>query len=735
MRKLSVVVLLAAALPLCAAAPKAKKPDFEKRISALMAKMTLEEKLGQLQQLDGEANGNYRPEHLELARKGLLGSTLNVRGAKRVNELQKAALESRLKIPILFAFDVIHGYRTVFPIPLGETASFDPQSAELNAAVAAKETRAAGVHWTFAPMVDIARDPRWGRMAEGSGEDPYLGAVMARARVRGFQGGDYSASDKVAACAKHWAAYGTAEAGRDYNTGDVSARTLYETYFPPFKAALDEGAATFMSAFEALNGVPCTGNPWLLRDILKKDWRFDGFVVSDYESVKELVKHGVAQDEPAAAALALKSGVDMEMVSRAYKSAAELVKKKQIPMSVVDEAVRRVLRVKFRAGIFERPYADEKTDAAVVPVSGEKRQAAYDAALKSFVLLKNDNKTLPLPKTVKTLLLVGALADDKAALLGSWIGDGQAEDAVSILEGVKARAQEAGAELIYARGAGPNPSEKDDVSDAAEAAQEADYIVAVVGEDPFMSGEAASRTDLGLPGRQQELLKALAAADKPLAVVILSGRPVEINWLAENVPAIMQIWFPGTMGGPALASALFGDRQVAGKLPVSWPRAVGQLPLYYNHLNTGRPADPNNKYTSKYLDVPNTPLFPFGYGLTYQDFTLSGLELSASTITARGSVTIAAALRNNGAVRADEVVQVYVQDVVASVARPVRELKAFRRVSVEPGETVKAEFTLGPDELGFYGADLKYRVEPGEFRVWVSTSSEGGLGGSFHVVR
>ena len=737
MKKLFAAILLSAALPLCAAKPLApKKPDIEKQISALLSKMSLEEKLGQLQQLDGEANGNARPLHFELARKGLLGSTFNVRGAKRVNELQKAALESRLKIPILFAFDVIHGYRTVFPIPLGETASFDPEAAELDAAIAAKEARAAGVRWTFAPMVDIARDPRWGRMAEGSGEDPYLGAVMARARVRGFQGGDYSAPGKVAACAKHWAAYGAAEAGRDYNTADISARTLYETYFPPFRAALDEGVATFMSAFESLNGVPCTANPWLLRTVLKKDWGFDGLVVSDYESVMELIKHGVAVDTASAAALAFNAGLDMEMRTRMLAaSGVELVKKNRLPMKVVDEAVRRVLRVKFRAGLFENPYADEQADAALVPIDGDKREAAYNAALKSFVLLKNDNKTLPLPRNLKKLLVVGALADDRAALMGSWTGDGQEQDVVSILEGFRARAQETGVELLYSRGAGPVASDTDDLSAAVDAAEEADFVVAVLGEGPLMSGEAASRADISLPGRQLDLLKALAYTRKPMAVVLLSGRPLEINWLAENVPAIMAIWFPGSMGGPALADALFGDRQVAGKLPVSWPRAVGQLPLYYNHPSTGRPYSASDKYTSKYLDVANTPLFPFAHGLTYQDFTLSGPELSASTITAKGVLKVGAQLRNNGTVRADEVVQLYIQDVAASVSRPVRELKGFRRVTVEPGESKRVEFTLGPAELGFYGADLKYRVEPGEFRVWVSTSSEGGLPGSFHVAR
>ncbi|NLO90489.1 MAG: glycosyl hydrolase [Elusimicrobia bacterium] len=731
MRKIAIALLLAAlAAPVLAAAPA----DMDARIGALLSQMTVEEKLGQLQQLDGEANGEARAEHFDLARKGLLGSTLNVRGAKRTNELQRAALQSRLAIPILFAFDVIHGYRTIFPVPLGEAASFDPAQAETDAALAARETRASGVRWTFAPMVDIARDPRWGRIVEGSGEDAYLGSAMARARVRGFQGADYSAGDRVAACAKHWAAYGAAEAGRDYSTAEVPERTLYETYFPPFRAAVEQGVATFMSAFDSLNGVPCTANTWLMRGVLKGDWGFPGLVVSDYTSVHELMAHGVAADGADAARLALNAGVDMEMVSRDYvTNGAALLAQGKISQAELDEAVRRVLRVKFLAGLFDKPYAEEAAEDAIVSMNGDSRQAAYDAAVKSFVLLKNENNALPIPPGVKNLLLVGALADDQAALMGSWTGDGKAEDCITVLQEFRAKSAERGIRLTYLYAAGPEASEKDDILAAVKAAKRADYVVAVLGEGPNMSGEAASRSDLSLPGRQLELLKALAATGKPVALALMSGRPVDLNWPAANIPAIMQAWFPGTMGGPALADALFGTVQPAGKLPLSWPRSVGQIPLYYNHLSTGRPADPGNKYSSKYLDAPNTPLYPFGHGLTYMPFELNDLRVSASSIAPSGTVSVSASLSNKGSVRADEVVQLYLQDTVASVARPVRELKGFERVTLEPGQSRRVEFKLGPSELGFYGADLKYRVEPGEFRVWVSTSSEGGLQGSFNV--
>lgn len=700
--------------------------------------MTPQEKLGQLQQLDGEADGHARSEHYGLARGGLLGSTLNVRGSTETNKLQQAAMDSRLHIPLLFGFDVIHGYRTIFPVPLGGAASFDPGLVERAAAAAAAESRACGVRWTFSPMVDIARDPRWGRIVEGAGEDPYLGSVMAAAQVRGYQGGDYSRGSRIAACAKHWAAYGAAEAGRDYNTAEVSERTLRDVYFPPFKTAAEAGAATFMSAFADLNGTPGTANSWLIRDVLKGEWGFDGFVVSDYTSVAELINHGIAADGAGAARAAIAAGVDMEMVSRLYAgNAAALLAKGLIAPAQLDEAVRRVLRIKLRAGLFEDPFtpAGGEKDVLLKP---EFLDLSRLLAERSFVLLKNERGTLPVGRTVKRILVAGALAGDKAAALGPWSGDGSASDAVSILEGLSARAAEKGIMIDYVRGAGPKADLSDDISAAASAAAGADLVIAVVGEDPsYMNGEAASRADLSLSGRQQELLRALAASGKPLAVLLMSGRPLDMNWADANAGALLQLWFPGTMAGKAAGAAVFGDVSPGGKLPVSWPRSVGQIPVYYNHKNGGRPVDPanpENRYASRYIDLPNSPLYPFGYGLTYSSFTLTGLELSRSTVTVSGKIEASALLSNKGAVRADEVVQLYVRQLSAGVTRPVRELKAFKRVTLEPGASQRVSLEVPLPALGFHGTDMKYRVEPGEFTLWLGTSSEGGLEGRFYAI-
>jgi beta-glucosidase len=713
-----------------------QRKDSEREINALIARMTLEEKLGQLQQFDGEANGNYRPEHLELVRKGLLGSTLNVRGAARTNELQRAAIEqSRLKIPVLFGFDVIHGYRTIFPAPLGEASSWDPSVAERSASIAAAEARAAGVHWTFAPMLDIARDARWGRIIEGAGEDPYLGSAFARARVRGFQGPDYSAPDKVLACAKHWVAYGAAEAGRDYNTTDMSEGILRQVYFPPFKAAVDEGVGTFMSAFNDLNGVPASANPFTLTKVLRGEWKFDGFVVSDYTAVQELIQHGAAADEADAAQLALNAGVDMEMVSRLYnKHGAELLRSGQLSQATIDEAVRRVLRIKFRLGLFDHPYADESRERSVI-MSTANLAAAREIAARSMVLLRNEREILPLNKNVKSIALIGPLADDQLDMLGSWNGDGQASDAVTLLAGLRAKVP--AAKINYAKGCDIEGDSTAGFDEAVRAARESEVVIVAVGESAAMSGEAASRANLDLPGRQLDLLKALQATGKPVVVVLMNGRPLTINWLAENSPAILETWFAGTQAGNAIADVLFGDVNPGGKLPVTFPRAVGQEPLYYNHLNTGRPPDANNKYTSKYLDVSWTPLYPFGYGLSYTQFRLQNLQLSAQRIRPDGRVTVNVEVENVGPRAGDEVVQLYLRDVSASVARPVRELKGFQRVTLRPGEKRRLEFTLTPELLGFYNRDMHFVVEPGEFKVMVGTSSadEHELTASFQVVK
>lgn len=731
---LFLLLLFSAAGPAQRKAPAAARKDaeIERKINALVGRMTVAEKLGQLQQLDGDANGTYRPEQLELARKGLLGSTLNVRGAKMTNELQRAALESRLKIPILLGFDVIHGYRTIFPVPLGETASWDMSMLERTAAAAAAESRAAGVHWTFAPMVDIARDPRWGRIIEGAGEDTFLGSQAAWARVRGFQGTDYSRPDKVLATAKHWVGYGAAEAGRDYNTTNLTERALREIYFPPFKAALDAGADSFMTSFNDLDGVPATANPFVLREVLRKEWGFDGLVVSDYTAVMELMFHGLAKDEPSAAMYALNAGTNMEMVSRFYnKYGEQLLKDKRISMATVDEAVRNVLRVKFRLGLFDHPFADEAREKNEV-FKQANRDLAKTAAERSFVLLKNDDQTLPIKKDIDEIAVVGSLADNKAEMNSNWAGDGKPDDPITVVEALREKYPRM--KLRYEPGCDPKCETDAGFAKAVDAAKNSDFTVLVVGESSAMSGEASSRSSIDLPGRQLELVKAVHATGKPYAVVLINGRPLTINWMADNSPAILEAWFPGTMAGPAIVDTLFGDANPGGKLPVTFPRSVGQIPIYYNHKNTGRPFAASNKYTSKYLDIDNTPLYPFGYGLSYTKFRIDNLKLSKLEILPTESLKVTAEVRNTGRVAGDEVVQLYIHDVAATVTRPVKELRGFKRITLQPGEVRTVEFTLGRKQLEFLGRDLKPVLETGEFQVYVGGSSDSGVQSSFSVV-
>ena len=734
------VLSLAGSLTLHAGTGIPAQADIERHVETLLSRMTIEEKFGQLQQLSGQ-DLRATPEQLDLARKGLLGSLLNVRGAANVNAAQRAAVEaSRLKIPLLFGFDVIHGYRTVFPIPLGQAASWDPESVERASAIAAAESRAAGINWTFAPMMDIARDPRWGRIAEGSGEDPFLGAAMARARVRGFQGDDYGRPDRIVACAKHFVAYGAAEGGRDYNTTDMSEHTLRSVYLPPFKAAVDAGVGTLMSAFNDLNGTPASGNGFTLSRVLRDEWKFDGFVVSDWESISEMLKHGVAADAADAALQALTAGVDMEMVSRTYANGPRLVKEGTLPVAVVDEAVRRVLRVKMRAGLFERPYADETREAAAL-LRQDYRAAAREQAARSMVLLKNEGAVLPLSPALGRLAIIGPLADIRRDMLGNWIGDGRGQDVVTVLEGVKA-AVSPQTTVVHAKGAtldlknfAGSASDQLLIDEAVAAARSADAAVLVLGETGEMSGEAASRATLDLPGRQQELAQAIVALKKPVAIVLMNGRPLTIGWLDEHVPAILEAWFPGTEAGHAVADVLFGRVNPGGKVPVTFPRTVGQVPIYYNHARTGRPPDEKEKHNSKYLDAPWTPLYPFGHGLSYTTFRLSDLQLSAPTVTPEGSVTVSVTVSNTGTRAGDEVVQLYVTDVVRSMAPPVQELKGFRRVSLGAGQSETVRFTLTREHLGFYDAEMKWTVEPGEFRIRVSNSSEGGLTARLDVAR
>lgn len=694
--------------------------------------MTLAEKLGQLQQLDGDfPTGAARPDQLAMARKGLLGSTLNVRGAKNANDLQRAALESRLKIPVLTGFDVIHGYRTIFPIPLGETASWDLAQVERDAAVAAAESRSVGVQWTFAPMVDIARDPRWGRVMEGSGEDTFLGSLMAVARVRGFQGDDMSRPDRVMACAKHFAGYGAAEGGRDYNTVDMSERRLREIYLAPFKAAKDAGVGSFMTSFNDLNGVPSTANTFILRDILRGEWKFDGLVVSDYNAVKELIAHGLAANDAEAAMYGLNGGTDMEMVSRTYVENGEaLIKSGKVSMKTIDDAVRNILRVKFRLGLFQNPFVDENLEKTTLK-KPEFMREAQTAAAKSFVLLKNERETLPISKNVKKVAVVGALAEDKANTLDWWAGDGKAEDSITILEGIQRKI--GAAKVRFEKGCELVCDSDKDFDKAVKATKDSDFTILVVGETREISGEAASRSNIDLPGRQLDLVKAIHAGGKPYAVVLKNGRPLTINWLAENSPAILETWHSGTMGGAAVADALFGDANPGGKLPITFPRSVGQIPLYYNHKSTGRPLEAENRYTSKYVDVPNTPLYPFGFGLSYTEFRITNLQIDKSQIRPTDSVKVSVDVENTGKRAGDEVVQVYLRDMASSVTRPVKELKGFKRITLAANAKQRVEFTLTPKEIGALDRNLKFTVETGEFKIFVGDSSEGGLETTFTV--
>ncbi|HEV8187151.1 MAG TPA: beta-glucosidase BglX [Pyrinomonadaceae bacterium] len=710
-----------------------RAPNVEQRVNALLAQMTLEEKLGQLQQLDGEGNGNFRPEHLDLIRKGLLGSNLNVRGAQRTNQVQRVAMnESRLKIPVLFGFDVIHGYRTIFPIPLGEASSFDPALAERSAAVAAQEANNVGLRWTFAPMVDIARDPRWGRISEGAGEDTFLGAAFARARVRGFQGDDYGAPDKVLACAKHFVAYGAAEGGRDYNTTNLSENTLREIYLPPFKAAVDAGVGTLMSSFNAINGVPASANAFTLTKVLRDEWKFDGFVVSDYTSVRELINHGVAANEEQAAALALNAGVEMEMVSRSYNQfGPQLLKENKLTQATIDEAVRRILRIKFRLGLFDRPYTDEAREANAL-LRPESIRLAREIAGRSMVLLKNERETLPLNKNIRSVAVIGPLADNRRAPLGWWAGDGKEENTVTPLAGIKAKVSPQ-TTVLYAKGCEVKDDSTAGFQEAVNIAKQADVAILFVGETHDMVGEAASRASLDLPGRQMELVQAIHATGQPTIVVLTNGRPLSVGWIANNAPAILESWMGGSESGNAIADILFGDVNPGAKLPVTFPRSVGQVPIYYNHMNTGRPPEAENRYTSKYYDMPWTPLYPFGYGLSYTTFKISNLQLSTPRISANSKLTVTVDVENTGRRAGDEVVQLYIRDLVATMTRPVKELKGFQRISLQPGEKKKVEFTLGPEHLGFWNHEMRYVVEPGEFRVMVGSNSVDVIEAKFDV--
>ena len=674
-------------------------------VDSLLARMTLEEKLGQLNLLS--AGGRASPEQAALVRQGKLGGFLNVFGADNAQAIQRVALtESRLKIPLLFGLDVIHGYRTIFPIPLAEAGTFDPELVEAAARAAGREAAAAGINWTFAPMVDIARDPRWGRIAEGSGEDPYLGSVMARARVRGFQ-------ESVLATVKHFAAYGAAEAGRDYNTVDLSERTLREIYLPPFKAAIDAGVASVMTAFNEIGGVPASASPWLTDTVLRREWKFDGLVVSDWTSITELIPHGVAGSRAEAGRLALQAGVDMDMEGRIYvDSLAPLVRANRVPMALVDSAVRRVLRAKARV-----------TELRPAPPNAvEARTLARRIAGEAIVLLKNERGELPLARGDRPIAVIGPLADNRLEPLGPWHAQGRAEDVVSVLAALRSRVP--AGEVLYAQGCGIEDTSTAGFAGAVAAARRAKVAIMVLGERHDMSGEAASRADLGLPGVQQRLLEAVHATGTPVVLVLMNGRPLILEWAAERVPAIVETWFLGVEAGPAVADVLFGDVNPSGRLPVTIPRSVGQIPLYYNHKNTGRPPSAE-RFTSKYLDVPVTPRYPFGYGLSYTTFAYRDLKLGAARIGPRDTLRVSVTVANTGTREGTEVVQLYVRDEVGSTTRPVRELKGFRRVTLKPGESRTVELRLAAPDLTV--------LEAGTFRLYVGPNSAEGLDARFDL--
>jgi beta-glucosidase len=732
----------------------------EKKLEALLQKMTLEEKVGQLVQYSAgqpTGPGTGRTDYDDMIRKGEVGALFNITTAHSVNAYQRVAVEqSRLHIPLLFGLDIIHGFRTEFPIPLGLASSWDPELIERTARVAAREASASGIRWAFSPMVDIARDARWGRMAEGSGEDPFLGAVLARAYVRGYQGARLDAKDSIAACAKHFVGYGAAEGGRDYNSVELSEHTLRQFYLPPFHAAVDEGAATLMSAFNPLNGVPTSANPFTLKQILRKEWGFEGIVDSDFTSVGELIAHGIANDGAAAARKAFLAGVDMDMVSSLYHdNLAALVRSREVPEAAIDEAVRRVLRMKFALGLFEHPLADEAGEAGAM-LRPESLSLARAAAEQSFVLLKNvslsgEAPILPLSLSGKTrtIALIGPLADDPNDMLGSWAGQGRAEDVVTLRAALAQRVGET--RVHYAKGTEIIGGTEEQFAEALKAAEQSDLVILALGENaPEMTGEAASRAHLGLPGSQQQLLERIVATKKPVVLLLFSGRPLTLPWTFEHVPAVLAAWFPGLQAGPALVRTLFGDANPSAKLVVSWPRSVGQEPLYYNALNTGRPAGnidltrpPKNgdeKYVSRYIDEENSPQFPFGYGLSYTEFRYGTPQIDKTQLSAKAendelhggerstatALTVSTEIMNTGTRAGVETVQLYVQLRGTSVAQPVRALSGFQRIALAPGETKKVTFAMKAELFALWNDQNEFAVEPARVTLWVSPDSSRG---------
>ena len=711
--------------------------------------MTLEEKIGQMNQYNGfydatgpAPDGGDQKKKYENVKNGLVGSMLNVRGVDEVRAFQKLAVEeSRLGIPIIFGFDVIHGYKTIFPIPLAESASWDLNIIEKSARMSAKEASAAGLNWTFAPMVDITRDARWGRVMEGAGEDPYLGSLIAAARVKGFQGTDLSSYETIASTAKHFAAYGFSESGRDYNTVDIGINTLHNIVLPPFKATVDAGVKTFMNSFNDLNGIPATADKYLQREILKGDWNFDGFVVSDWGSLREMIDHGFARDRKHAGELALNGGSDMDMESYIYLDhIKELLNEGKVKISQIDDAVSRILRVKYELGLFDDPYKylDSEREKNVTG-SKEILDATLEVANHSIVLLKNEGNILPLKKNGQKIAIIGPLADDKNSPLGNWRTAAENNSAVSVLE---AMIEYKGNKISHAKGVklvnkipdgfheevSINETDKTGIQNAKRIARDADIVVMVLGEYGFQSGEGRSRTNLDLPGFQQELLEEVFKVNKNIVMVLMNGRPLVLNWHDENLPAIVEAWHLGSLSGTAIANVLYGDFNPSGKLPMSFPRSVGQLPLYYNYKSTGRPGadgeDAGSVFWSHYQDELNSPLYPFGFGLSYTTFSISDISLSSNEFSNGETISASVSVSNTGKVKGREVVQLYIQDKYATATRPVKELKGFEIIDLGPGESKTVEFIINEKLLEFYNGSNEWTTEKGEFNIFIGNSSQ-----------
>tara|TARA_R110001583_G_scaffold78335_3_gene212407 strand:- start:76 stop:2364 length:2289 start_codon:yes stop_codon:yes gene_type:complete len=749
-----IVVITLFSVFLCKGQQDTSKDNIERKVDSVLSIMTLKEKIGQMNQYTGSWEITGTPSDidsktkLEKLKNGEVGSMLNVLTVEATREAQRIVMEnSRLKIPLIFGYDVIHGYKTIFPIPLGESASWDIEAIKKSAEIAASEASASGLHWTFAPMIDISRDARWGRIMEGAGEDPFLGSRIAEARVKGFQGNDLGKENTIAACAKHFAGYGFVEAGRDYNTVNIGESELHNIILPPFKAAADAGVATFMNAFNEIDGVPSTGNKNLQRDILKGDWNWHGFIVSDWASISEMITHGYAKNKIQASQIAIEAGSDMDMEGHAYEDGLEmLINKKKVDVALIDDAVKRILRVKFQLGLFDDPYKycnpeREKNEVFTI----ENQNISRDIAKKSIVLLKNNNNILPLNKNVKSIAVIGPLANDKDTPIGNWRAQGEKNSAVSVYEGIQ-NAVSKTTKINYEKGADLgvgersfliplkiNKTDKSGFANAINIAKNAEVVVIVLGEDAFQSGEGRSQTNIGFAGVQQELLEVIYKVNKNIVLVLMNGRPMEISWADKNIPGILEVWQLGSQSGNAIADVLFGDYNPSGKLPVSFPRAVGQEPLYYNQKNTGRPSNNEQVTYSHYTDAPKDALYPFGYGLSYTSFSYNNLQLDKKLISSNESLMASVEVTNTGKISGKEVVQLYIRDLVGSRTRPVIELKGFEMISLEPGETKKVSFTINIELLKFYTANKRWEAEPGDFNVFIGGNSRTLLQNTFQL--